>query len=114
MIAETKKLGLKFNAETIDAIVLGKSKSGRHVPPDVGAEKNESMTRGWSLLEYIPRKKPLYGNTSRPTFAGLYLPRSEQRLIPEGAMIHQSVFDRSNQHSCQLPANLPADHSVCS
>lgn len=114
MINETKKFGLHFNTKTINEIVLAKPKNSKKTPPNHKAKMNVSMSTGWSLLEYFPRKKPEYGKTTRPTFAGLYLPQSEPRHIPIGATIHQSVLDRvSDVPGAKLPPNIPSDHKKC-
>jgi hypothetical protein len=43
---------------------------------------------------------------------GWYLPLAEPRVIPEGALIHRSVFDRMDRVHDYRPINLPAGHAV--
>jgi hypothetical protein len=44
----------------------------------------------------------------RPSILGFYLPLAEPRPIPEGALIHGSVFERIAAVPDYRPVNLPA------
>lgn len=73
-----------------------------YVAPDALADINDSMTRGWKLLEYLPL--PAKGE-------GLKMTRARLRRLPAGARIHASVITRA-EAAGQLPTNLPSDHRV--
>ena len=44
----------------------------------------------------------------RWSFLGLYLPLAEPRVVPDGALVHGSVFDRVADVPEYRPVNLPA------
>lgn len=102
MIEQTKNFGLDFKTRTVNEIVLGKREGKSYVPPNPQAGINDSMTFGWKMLEYSPRRKPK--DSLRASILGWTLPRSEARMIPEGALIHASVLARPVK-----PDNLPGD-----
>lgn len=109
MIEETKPLGLKFNTRTVNSIVLGKTKTAPYVAPNPLATPNVSMTRGWKVLEYIPRK---YGAFDPDGNRGWYLPRARKRRVPDGAQIHHTVFERRGTSSDYPQPNIPDDHTI--
>ena len=84
MIEETKALGLTYKTRTINEIVLGKNDKKPYVKPDPLAAPNNSMSAGWRILEYLPRRVSKYDPTTRPTLMGWYIPRCERRTIPVG------------------------------
>lgn len=108
MINETAPLGLHYDWETIDKIVLGKSGTD-HVEPDPLATIGQSMTWGWKILEYVPRRVPSHGCSKRSSLLGWYIPRGEPRWIAPGSTVHDSVdARRAGPHGHNLP-NLPDD-----
>jgi hypothetical protein len=102
MIEETKALGLDYVTQTVNRLVKGAHDGQPYVGPDAFAPVNDSMTRGWRLLEYLPL--PAKGER-------LKMPRARLRRLPAGARIHASVIARA-EATGQLPANLPADYQV--
>ena len=44
----------------------------------------------------------------RQTHFGFYIPDAEPRLIPEGALVHESVTKRMDAVKAYRPVNLPA------
>lgn len=114
MIAETKPMGVKYDPANTAVLVLGEpSESGKsYEPPDETAPLNKSMNFAWRILEIVPRFAPLSGGTKRPMFFGLYIPFSERRVIPERALIHESVFKRDAEIHDGLPVNLPAEYEI--
>lgn len=108
LIDEAKALGLEFSTRAVNSLVLGKD--GKYTVPDARAAINESMTGGWAILEYLPRRVPREGRPDRKTLWGWYIPLKERRIIPPGARIHQSVIDRAG--GGPLPPNVPADHVI--
>jgi len=77
------------------------------VKPDPLAQKNESMSFLWKLVEFLPRRTPKDGKTSRASLFGWYIPRCEHRWIPPETKIHSSVFERrGTEHDYDQP-NIP-------
>ncbi|MFW2588387.1 DUF2235 domain-containing protein [Sagittula sp. SSi028] len=107
MIRESRQLGLAYDDDTVDHIVLGKiiPDEKRYTPPDATAKEHNSMTVGWRMMEYLPRRKP--AGSRRAGFGGYVIPMSEPRAVPEGALIHGSV-----EQAGPLPAHVPADHQI--
>ena len=100
MIRQTETMDLKYKTRTINELVLGKRDNGRYVRPVATAEPHNSMSAGWSVLEFLPRKKPALSN--RTSILGWIIPFFERRVIPEGAKVHASVLKRT-----EAPPNLP-------
>ncbi|MEQ5869229.1 DUF2235 domain-containing protein [Sagittula sp. NFXS13] len=108
MIRESEELGLKYIPQTVNRIVMGHkypSDDKQYTAPDPKAKEHDSMSKGWKLLEYIPRRKPT--GSQRTAFRGWILPRSEPRNVPDGARIHASVLAAG-----PLPPQIPADHVI--
>lgn len=99
MISQAKQAGLTFNNEVVDYLIRGK---GPQAVPDPKADLNKSMNKFWRALEYAPWYKFKGTQTNRKTHGGFFIRNAEDRLIPEGAMIHSTVFERD-----QKPPNLP-------
>ncbi|MEM6461176.1 MAG: DUF2235 domain-containing protein [Pseudomonadota bacterium] len=112
MINETKAMGLKYKTRTVNELVLGKNDHKDYVKPDPLAAPNVSMNAGWNMVEFWPRRRSPFRETRRAEFMGLYLPRSEMRIIPAGASIHASVFKRRGTPADYQQPNIPADHEV--
>jgi hypothetical protein len=106
MIRETEPTGLLYVTRTINTIVLGRN-SDRYTPLDPLAPLHHSMTRGWKLLEYIPRRVPENSWRRRGDRSSIYLPLQDRRLIPEAAMIHDTARTRLASGS-YAPPNLPS------
>lgn len=108
ILVEAQKAELKIDATRAN-IVLGRDPipaSLRFLPefvtPNAKGALHESLKRAWWLLEYYPRSDPrTYGMT-------WYFPRGRwYRQIPEGSLIHQSVFDGGYANS-----RLPNQYSI--
>ncbi len=112
MINETKAMGLKYKTRTVNEIVLGRNDFKDYVKPDPLARPNDSMTWGWKLLEYVPRRISPHRPTGRGSFMGWYIPDSERRIIPDGATIHPSVFKRRGGETDYAQPNIPDNHVV--
>lgn len=100
MIRQTETMELKYKTRTINELVLGKPANGQYVRPAATAKPHNSMTLAWSVLEFLPRRKPAL--SSRATILGWTIPFFETRSIPEGAHVHASVRVRD-----EAPPNLP-------
>lgn len=110
MINQAKAAGLKTSTAMINHLVLGKMRkdSNRvYASPDVKAPLHQSLTPAWWPLELIPKRTRWREWPARWSFLGFYLPLAEPRLVPEGARIHKSVFERMTQVPGYRPANLP-------
>jgi hypothetical protein len=115
MIEQAHAKGLVVNRAMVNHLVLGRPRSGSshfYVPPDPAAELHVSLTAGWMILEWIPKRVKWREWTDRAGFLEWYLPRSEPRLIPDGAIIHRSVLDRIKTVSTYRPINLPKIYDV--
>ncbi|MGK6312384.1 T6SS phospholipase effector Tle1-like catalytic domain-containing protein [Neorhizobium sp. DT-125] len=107
MIRETQPTGLVYVTRTINNIVRGKN-ANRYVPLDPLATLHDSMTWGWKILEFVPRRVPENSWRKRGNRTGIYLPLEDRRFIPDGAMLHQSVKARMDGGG-YAPPNLPSD-----
>lgn len=102
MTKKASDVGLVFNTRSVNALLLGKD--GAHVPPDPLSEAHPSMTWGWSILEFVPRRTP--EGSKRPALFGWTIPLFEPRTIPDGASIDASVTRRISAGGYD-PRNLP-------
>lgn len=107
MIARARSCGLKFGIRNVNKVVLGKGKNSKYVAPDPLAGSHNTMTPTWSVLEFVPRRKPK--DSPRPSLLGLVLPLFERRTIPAGASIHRTVIERREKIGRWAP-NVPEDH----
>jgi hypothetical protein len=110
MIEEAKTAGLRIHTAMRNHLVLGHERKGsgqQYVAPDPNGRLHDSMTAGWRVLEWLPKRAKWREDAGRRTVAGWYLPRAEPRPIPEGARIHYSVIARRDANPCYRPANLP-------
>ena len=110
MIEEAMRYGLTVNCQTVHQLAWGVQRRGSpfsYVSPDFVGELHNSMTAGWRLLEYLPKKNKYKEWPQRPSHFGFYLPDAEPRMIPEGAIIHESVLKRMDAQSDYRPVNLP-------
>ncbi|MBP2310696.1 T6SS phospholipase effector Tle1-like catalytic domain-containing protein [Azospirillum melinis] len=109
MIEEAHRHGLHVNDAMVDHLVHGRPRPGsRHsyVAPDATADMHQSMTAGWRLLEWLPKRARWREWTDREVRFGWYLPRSEPRLLPLGALVHRSVRERMKRIPDYRPINL--------
>lgn len=105
LIEEAQSLGLSFKTRSINDIVLGKDSDRKYTAPDCMAPPQNSMSGTWRMLEYLPQHMP------QPTIDGYKrrwtIPRGANRVIPEGANVHWSVFRQGI-----LPENLPKSYEI--
>ncbi|MGI2031632.1 T6SS phospholipase effector Tle1-like catalytic domain-containing protein [Rhizobium panacihumi] len=106
MIRETRPSGLFYKDHTIDRIVFGEN-TADYVQPDALAPLHDSMNAGWTLLEWLPRKVPKNSWRKPAATGGYYIPRSDPRLIPANALLHETVQARIDGGGYN-PPNLPA------
>lgn len=115
MIEEARSKGLLTNRGMVNHLVLGRPKKGSnhtYVAPNAAAKLHVSMTAGWKLLEWLPKKSKWEEWKQRRSVLGWYLPRAEPRVIPGGAFIHRTVFERIERLPDYRPVNLPSDYQV--
>lgn len=99
----------------VDHLCWGTPRRGSsHIyqPPSSIAPLHDSMNAAWEILEWLPKNEKYREWPERKCFLGHYLPRSEPRLIPDGAIIHQSVVDRIASVSSYRPINMPKLYAV--
>jgi uncharacterized protein (DUF2235 family) len=105
MLAEAHANGLLLDKSRTDE-VLGVT-PGLAVP-DANAKMHKSLTLGWWLAEFVP-KKHFDAKTGK---TGLQLNLFRRRTIPSGASIHDSVKERTDYSptlppDAQLVGSLP-------
>jgi uncharacterized protein (DUF2235 family) len=98
MLTEAIQNGLLVNPNKMQD-VLGLNDSTTTPPPDPSAPIHDSLRGVWWLWEFVPIKY-FDLKTERMRFE-VHLGR--RRLIPEGALIHQSALERSGGYPHQLP-----------
>ncbi|CAJ0849346.1 hypothetical protein AMST5_00112 [freshwater sediment metagenome] len=94
MIEQVEPMGLRFVNRSVNSVVLGKPQDGSYVTPEGAARPHDSMTFGWAILEFLPRRKPELSR--RSSLFGWTIPFFERRVIPGGAHLHQTVAERSS------------------
>lgn len=108
MIEETGPLGLHYRTQVVNELVLGRNPAKKYVAPEPCATPHNSMSWGWSILEFLPQWRRRDGSNSQRR--RLVIPLFARRFIPAGARIHHSVLD------CRLgeqrPQNLPEDYQL--
>ena len=77
----------------------------------VGPQLHESLKGLWWLAEWIPRSSLHFDKDANRWRRRWKLYRGTSRWIPEGASIHQSVFDRQETGG-YAPKNLPTKYDV--
>ncbi|GEO83881.1 MULTISPECIES: DUF2235 domain-containing protein [Alphaproteobacteria] len=115
MIEETKAMGLDYSTRTVNEIVLGKNAKKSYVKPDAMARAHDSMNLAWRVVELLPRRVPSSSWRHGGKSGGIYLPLSDPRYIPPGALIHQSVVDRLHGTPADgpyRPTNLPESYRI--
>jgi len=115
MIEEAVTCGLKVDRRTVNQLGWGRQRKGSpfsYVKPDFMAAPHDSMTAGWRVLEYVPKKNKYKERPERKSTLGFYIPAAEPRVIPEGAFIHQSALDKIAQDPNYRPGNIPKKHQA--
>jgi uncharacterized protein (DUF2235 family) len=101
MVEEAVKAGLKIDPDLYDRIAWGKNLGDTWYAPPAPALPQENMTALWSLLAKFPKFNK---------YKKLDNPDAERRQIPEGALIHESVFDCMNAFQTYRPPNIPKNY----
>ncbi len=106
MIERARKAGLAFTTKSVNSLVLGKGDAKYSAPNRLG-ETHDSMNFGWSIVEALPRRKPVCSR--RPSLFGWIIPWFEPRYIPPAAKLHRAVEDRA-EAGIALPGNVPENY----
>jgi len=113
MIDEATKCGLQVNQATVNQLAWGIQRKGSpysYVVPDVRGDLHISLSGAWWILEYLP-KSAKYGEwPERQVYFGWYIPDGEPRLIPDGAVIHESALLRMDALPAYRPVNMPKQY----
>jgi uncharacterized protein (DUF2235 family) len=110
MIDEATKCGLTVNQATVNQLAWGIQRKGSpfsYVAPDVRGELHTSLRGAWWILEYIPKSASYKEWPARKSYFGYYIPDAEPRLIPDGAIVHESALLRMDAMPGYRPVNLP-------
>jgi uncharacterized protein (DUF2235 family) len=113
MIEEAIAAGLSLNPRTVNQLAWGvqrKSSPFSYVAPDIRGKLHDSMTAGWRLLEFIPKRATYKEWPARKVRFGCYIPDAEPRFIPDGAHVHESVLMRIAEMPDYRPVNLPGSY----
>jgi hypothetical protein len=97
MLKEAVAAGLLTEPARID-LVLGKTDAG-YVKPNALAHAHESLTLAWWPAEFVPKRHYNWATRKDERRANLF----RRRTIPDGALIHQSAFDRGKEYAARLP-----------
>lgn len=115
MLDEAIRADLIVDTALYNHLVMGQPrKRGAHdyVAPSVIANTHDSMTLGWRPLEYLPKLVHRREWSRRRSMFNMYLPLKEPRLVPDDALIHESVLQRIEQVPAYQPLNLPKSYGV--
>lgn len=115
MIDEAAKCGLNFDPQIVNQLAWGMPTPGnrfKHTAPNVAGTSHNSMTSAWRMLEYIPKSAMYKEWPGRKSFFGFYIPDCEPRVIPEGAILHESVILRMNELPSYRPINMPQSYGT--
>jgi len=115
MIDQATPCGLRVDRSMVDHLCWGLPRKGsnhHYVPPSATDPLHNSLTLPWQILEWLPKQEKYRDWPERKCVLGFYLPRGEPRLIPDGAIVHQSVVDRMAKVQSYRPVNMPKSYAV--
>ena len=113
MIDEATKCGLHVNQATVNQLAWGIQRKGSpfsYVAPDVRGDLHTSLSGAWWLLEFLPKSAKYREWPERQVYFSWYIPDGEPRLIPDGAVIHESALKRMDALPAYRPVNLPKQY----
>jgi Uncharacterized alpha/beta hydrolase domain (DUF2235) len=94
MLVEAMKAGLKVDPDKANVVLGRKAKPSPWMPdyvePNPTAKKHESLHGLWWLPEFLPHR--YMDMKSGSPIARYRIPMGRNRAIPEGSVIHESVF----------------------
>jgi len=113
MLCEAQSAGLIFDPQKLVDVLGGKPPC---VPPDPKGPIHESLHGIWWVGEFWPKLchylASAPGQTPPVYKKKIRLNLAQPRRIPEGAHIHQSVFERKRDVPDYRPKNLPQQYAV--
>jgi uncharacterized protein (DUF2235 family) len=115
MIDQACKEGLTVNPQTVNQLAWGiqrKNSPFHYVAPDYRADTHDSMNFAWRLLECVPKRARYREWPTRKSLLGFYIPCCEPRVIPEGAIIHESAIRRIAERKDYRPVNMPKTYKT--
>ena len=115
MIEEAVKHGLSVNRRTINQLAWGIQRKGSpftYVAPNFVTGPHDSMSLGWRALEYIPKSDKYKEWKARESLFGHYIPDCEPRVIPDDALVHESVETCMKVVPGYDPVNLPKNRRI--
>lgn len=101
---EAETHGLALDAALFRHLALGETREGqrvKYVAPDALAPLHDSLTGGWWILEWLPKRSKW--RETRKARLPWYLPRGEPRHIPGDAVIAPSAQSRRSADSTYHP-----------
>jgi uncharacterized protein (DUF2235 family) len=102
MIGQSMPFGLVVDPIKLNQVVLNVNTGNPR--PDPRQEVHSSLSGLWWILEYLPRRK-------RRT-KEIFIPGARPRTIPEGSLIHASVFLKKKIDPKYAPKNLPVSYQT--
>ena len=115
VIDEAVGQGLLIKRAMYNHLVLGAKRQGgsrTYVAPSTSAPLHNSVRSFWCVLEVLPKRTKYRDWAARPALCGLYLPLAEPRTIPNGDLVHHTVFERRDTDTAYRPPNLPEREAV--
>jgi uncharacterized protein (DUF2235 family) len=111
MLCEAQSVGLSFDPDRVIDVLGGQAP---YVRPDPKGELHKSLHGFWWLGEFWPKRffypVNVPGQAAPKWEPGIGVNLGRPRLIPDGAHIHQSVFDRMRDLPGYKPKNLPKQY----
>ena len=114
MLQQASDAGLELRPRMVRRLAFGQGQATdkyQYAAPSAQGELHNSMTAAWSILEWLPKRVRWREDNSRRSVMGWYLPSSEARNVPDGAIVHYSVFQRVHSGG-YAPPNLPSNAVV--
>lgn len=115
MLTECEAAGARLSKSMRRHLAEGKKLPGgrqAYVAADAAGSLHRSLRSIWWLLELIPKRIKWRRWPKRANLLGFYFPWAEPRLIPDGALIHDSVLERLKRVSGYRPINLPVNYMI--
>jgi hypothetical protein len=113
MLCEAQSAGLMLDPQKVIDVLGGEIP---YAPPDPRAQLHKSLHGFWWLGEVWPKRHfypvAVPGQDKLDYKSNLRCNLARPRTIPEGAHIHQSVFDRMRDVPAYRPKNLPQQYVV--
>ena len=97
-LQEAKSAGLRVDPVKENEL-LGLSGGGKYMPPNAAADPHNSLKGLWVLAEFVPKRHYNWKTRSWEHRMNLF----RRRTIPEGALIHESAFQRGLEYQKLLP-----------